>query len=144
MQTGLLHLHNGLRWVILIALVLTILFLFTKNGKAKLTSTITLICSHIMLLVGIYQWFWGRYGFTKIESTVNIMKEKFYRFFLVEHPLMMLIAIVLITLGHKSVKINNSKKATILYIIALLLILAAVPWPFRGDGIGRGLYPSAQ
>jgi hypothetical protein len=53
----------------------------------------------------------------------------------------MLIAIILITIGHvKYKKGGNPKTTLIFYIIALLLIFAAVPWPFRGE-IARPLYP---
>jgi len=59
----------------------------------------------------------------------------------VEHIFTMLIAIILITVGHIKYKKGGAPKTTlILYIIALLLIFAAIPWPFRGE-IARPLYP---
>ena len=57
----------------------------------------------------------------------------------------MFIAIALITVGRKQTKKNISdgvkhKKVFWFYFIALILILAAVPWPFR-EVIARPLFP---
>ena len=76
--------------------------------------------------------FFGRYGINKgLPAGVELMKDKFYRFFWVEHPLMMLIAIILITVARGKAKALNYKATGWLLFIALLLILAAVPWPIR-------------
>jgi hypothetical protein len=58
----------------------------------------------------------------------------------------MLLAILFITLGYGMAKKQvedavKFKKALRYFILALILILAAVPWPFRGDIIGRPLFP---
>jgi hypothetical protein len=71
----------------------------------------------------------------------EVMKDKLLRFWAVEHIFTMLIAIILITIGHIKYKKGGAPKTTlILYIIALLFIFAAIPWPFRGE-IARPLYP---
>ncbi|WP_232046781.1 hypothetical protein [Sphingobacterium daejeonense] len=62
------------------------------------------------------------------------MKVASSRFYFLEHPLMMIIAIILITIGYsKSKKILDAKKANqtvlIFYIIALILILSRIPYP---------------
>ena len=76
------------------------------------------------------------------------MKDMFYRFFWMEHPVTMIGAIVFITLAHGMSKKQVAdevkyKKAFIFFLIAALLILAGVPWPFRGEIIGRPLFPGA-
>jgi len=97
-----------------------------------------MISAHLMLIVGIYQVFFGRYGINKgLPAGVELMKDKFYRFFWVEHPLMMLLAIILITIARGKAKALNYKATGWLLFIALLLIFAAVPWPFR-DIVGEG------
>jgi hypothetical protein len=69
------------------------------------------------------------------------MASSAIRFWAVEHISSMLIAIILITIGHIKYKKGGAHKTTlILYILALLLIVAAIPWPFRAE-IGRPLYP---
>lgn len=155
METGLLHLHNFLRWVVLILLLLSIYKSYSGwAGKKNFTASdkkiwlFTMIASHITLLLGIYQWILGRYGilsYVKPEGS-SVMKDPFLRFFQVEHPISMLLAILFITLGHGMSKkqIDDEvkfKNALRYFILALILILAAVPWPFRGDIIGRPIFP---
>ena len=99
------------------------------------------------LLLGLYQVAFGRYGFisTTLPEGISVMKDKFYRFYLVEHPVMMILAIVFITLGYgMSKKVVPDevkyKKAFIFFMIALLLILAGIPWQFR-EIVGRPYFP---
>lgn len=154
MQTGLVHLHNFLRWVILVLLILSIVKSYTGWQQKKLFGAgdrkiwlFTLIAAHITLLVGLYQWLFGRYGLVApgVPEGVNVMKDKFYRFFLVEHPTGMILSIILITLGYGMAKKTVSdetkyKKAFWYFFIALLVILVTVPWPFR-EIVGRPLFP---
>lgn len=154
MDTGLLHLHNLLRWVILILLLISIVKAFTgwqgkrafKAGDKKVW-LFTMIAGHITLLVGLYQWLLGRFGMlrTELPEGTNVMKDKFYRFFWIEHPLTMVLAIVFLTLAHGMAKKAvpdeiKYKKAFWFFIVALVLILAGVPWPGR-EIVGRPLMP---
>lgn len=144
MYNGLLHLHNALRWIIIILLLLSLIQAITKNEKITKTSLWLLISAHITLLLGLFQYFNSEtVGFHMIENLGGmgaVMKDSFARFWVVEHISAMVIAIVLITIARGKAKKLNYKSATILYVIALLLILAAVPWPFR-EGIGRPWFP---
>jgi len=145
MVTGLLHLHSVLRWIILILLLITIYQAFSKKAGLQKTSLWLLISAHIMLLLGIYQLIWGRFGITKgLPEGVELMKNSFYRFFWVEHPAMMLLAIILITLARGKARVLQYRATGWLLLIALLLILAAVPWPFRAVGAGRGWLPGCD
>lgn len=155
METGLLHLHNLLRWVIFILLLVSLFKSYSgwKGNKAftagdKKLWLFTMIAAHITLLLGLYQWLLGRYGLLTFEIAegTSRMKDPFIRFFQVEHPVSMLLAIVMITLGYGNAKKQVAdqvkfKKATYAFLVALVLILLAVPWPFRGDIIGRPLFP---
>ena len=144
MNTGLLHLHNLLRWVVLITLLLSIVKLISGRDALK-TSKILLISAHTSLVLGLYQYFFGAVGYALIKNTVGgmkeVMKDAAARFWAVEHISSMLIAIVLITIGHISLKKGGKPNLTAtFYLIALLLILSAIPWPFRA-GIGRPWLP---
>lgn len=154
MQTGLLHLHNLLRWIILILLLLSIIKSYTgmttkKSFEAsdKKIWLFTMIAAHITLLLGLYQWLLGRYGilsYVKPEG-VSMMKDPYLRFFQMEHPVSMILAIVFITLGYGMAKKNvddttKYKKAFRYFLLALVLILVAVPWPFR-ELVARPLFP---
>lgn len=145
MATGLLHLHNLLRWVILILLVLSIIHAFTKNKGLQKTSLFLLIASHITLLLGLYQWIFSKtVGIKTLVENMggmgNVMKSSFARFWVVEHFLGMLVAIILITIARGKAKKDNFGAAKWLYLVALILILASIPWPFRGE-IARPLFP---
>jgi uncharacterized membrane protein len=146
METGMLHLHSILRWIILLLLPICLLQAFSKNSALRKMSLWLLISAHLMLIVGVYQLFFGRYGISKgLPAGVELMKDKFYRFFWVEHPLMMLLAIILITVARGKAKVLNYKATGWLLFIALLLILAAIPWPFRDVvGEGRAWFPGMK
>jgi hypothetical protein len=142
MTTGLLHLHNFLRWVVLIAMLVAIVQLLLKKDALKV-SKILLISAHSTLVLGLYQYFFGNIGFVFIKTMgmAAVMKDSVARFWAVEHIFSMLLAITLITIGHVKYKKGGAPKTTlILYIIALLLIFAAIPWPFRA-AIARPLFP---
>lgn len=155
METGLLHLHNLLRWVILVLLVFSLYKAYVGQSTKKVFDAgdkkawlFTMISAHITLLLGIYQWLLGRYGlltFVVPEGTSR-MKDPFLRFFQVEHPVSMIVAVLFITLAHGMAKKQVAdevkyKKAFRYFLIALVLILAAVPWPFRGEILARPLFP---
>ncbi len=143
MELGLLHLHSVLRWIILLLLLVTLYQALAKKESIRKSSLWLMISAHIMLLLGLYQLIAGRYGITTgLPEGVELMKNKFYRFFWVEHPVMMVAAIVLITIARRKAKALNYKAAGWLLLIALLLILAAVPWPFREVvGENRAWFP---
>jgi len=73
------------------------------------------------------------------------MKDPYNRFFAVEHLAGMLIAIILIHIGKAQGKRPIGDKAKhrrtmIFYLVALLIILASIPWPFREIFHMRGWY----
>ena len=144
MYTGLVHLHNVLRWVILILLLIALFQAFTKKGGLQKTSLFLLISAHITLLLGLFQYFNNEaVGFHMIERLGgfgNVMKDSFARFWVVEHISAMILAIVLITMARGRVKKQNYSAASWMYVVALILILAAVPWPFR-EAIARPWFP---
>jgi disulfide bond formation protein DsbB len=143
METGMLHLHNVLRWVILILLLVTLYQAFAKKESIRSSSLWLMIAAHTMLLIGLYQVIAGRFGILKglPESVPSLMKDSFYRFYWVEHPILMVVAIVLITLARGKVKALNYKTAGWLLLIALIFILVAIPWPFREVGVNRAWFP---
>ncbi len=139
MYPALTHSHSGLRWILLILLILTIVSVFGKrNGQTPFTegdrklSLFTLIAAHLQAVLGLGLYFMS----VKVEFSSNTMSNSVFRFFTVEHTVMMLIAIILITLGYGHAKKGNAKRVFLFYLIALLVILVAIPWPFRELGAG--------
>ena len=152
MYTFLLALHNLLRWVILLLLLVNIIRHFAAINRPfaaidKKLGLWLMIAAHIQLLTGLYEWFAGAWG---LKSFINngvgaVMKNSAERFFSVEHALSMLVAIVLITVarGIFRKQLPDAKKhrrCILLYVIALVLILAMIPWPGM-DNFGRSLAP---
>lgn len=157
MYEGLLHLHNLLRWVILILLLIAIYRSYTGmtsnrvyDKTDKKIGLFLMIAAHTTLLVGLYQWVVGPWGLKNIQllGMGEVMKNKAYRFWAVEHLTGMIIGIVLITIGKGVAKKSFAdrvkfRKAFWYFLIALVIILVTVPWPFR-EGIGRPLIPGMR
>jgi predicted membrane channel-forming protein YqfA (hemolysin III family) len=73
------------------------------------------------------------------------MKDPYDRFFAIEHLVGMLIAIILLHIGKAQGKkaINDKSKhrrTLIFYLLALLIILLSIPWPFRQIGVNSHWY----
>ncbi len=129
------HAHSGLRWVALILLVLAVVNAMTSTTyekKHRLINLFAMVSLHTQLLLGFALYFMS----DKVKFVEGWMKEDMYRFYGMEHLMGMLIAIVLVTIGHSKSKKGNSpaekfKPIKLWYLIGLILILASIPWPFR-------------
>lgn len=145
MYNGLLHLHNLLRWVILLLLLIAIFQSFSKTPGLRKTSLFLLIAAHIQFLIGLYQWLVGGFGYNLIKNNgfSEVMKNSAQRFWAVEHIAGMLIATILLTIARGKVKRGGYSTASWMYLVSLVLILAVVPWPFR-EGIGRPWFPGIK
>lgn len=136
MYTGLKHLHSGLRYVVLALLIIAVISAISSligrkpytEGNRKL-NLFTLISAHIQLLVGL-----GLYAMSAMvtfNDMGTVMKTANLRYWTVEHITIMVIAIVLITVGHSKAKKAiaagaKHRSIAIFYTIALVLILAAI------------------
>ena len=92
-------------------------------------SLFTLIICHIQLLVGLILYFVSPLGSAQLGN----MKDAAMRLTSLEHPLINIIALVLITIGwskHKKEESNNGKfkKIAVFYTLGLILILSRLPW----------------
>lgn len=127
--------HSGLRYLILALLVYVLVrgiwALFTKQIYAKLDrvgALVLLALVHTQLILGIVLYILS----PKVVFSELTMKISAIRFLTVEHPLMMLVAIALITIGYSKAKrvvdADKHKTIVIYYGIALVFIIAAIPW----------------
>ena len=145
--------HSGGRWIVLVLLLIG-LFRSLTAGSRNFTHSdqrvglLLTIFADIMLLIGIYLYFAGPWGYQQIEAAGGMggaMKSPVSRFFAVEHQVGMLIAIILLHIGKAQGKKDlphrtKHRRTAIYYGIALLLILAFIPWPIRDVGVGRGWF----
>ncbi|MCX6210591.1 MAG: hypothetical protein NTZ59_14095 [Bacteroidetes bacterium] len=154
---ALLWMHSLLRWAILLFLIRNISNHFLEKDKPyspndKKWSLRLLIVTHLNFVVGLLQYFFGEKGFAyfKNNDAKTVMKTPALRFWAVEHITGMLLAVIFITVAHSLVKkytiTHNSKHNRVLLfcVLALVFILAVIPWPFRemfnGTPWIRGLY----
>jgi NADH:ubiquinone oxidoreductase subunit 2 (subunit N) len=138
MYTGVKHLHSMLAYVLLAGLVFAILYtLFAYLNKKPFTegnrkvALIGLICAHLQLLAGLVLYFVSPLGVSNASGAA--MKDPASRLYFLEHPLMMIIAIVLITVGYSRAKrltVDKSRYMSILifFTLGLLFILSRIPW----------------
>ena len=136
MYPGLQHAHSGLRWIALALLVWVIVQAVSGFGKSaqanaglRRPSTFAMISLHLQAIIGLGLLMMSQ----KVMFSGEMMKSPVHRFFTMEHTLMMLIAVVLVTIGHGKAKAGLAKPTFWYYLVALLLILAAIPWPFRTE-----------
>ncbi len=134
-------LHSGWAYITLLILIVAVVNAIiglssNKEFKAKdlRISLFALIISHIQLLIGFIAFFTStQFEFLRENGMGEVMKESEIRMIVIEHPLMMILAIVMITIGfskHKSKTTDDSKFKTIaiFYGIALLFVLSRIPW----------------
>ena len=132
METGLVHLHSIVRWLAVVFLVVALIkSLGGWLGKKEYTKTDNLVAvlllsfTHTQFLIGL-----GLYFMKAWHTQMANMADATTRFWAMEHGVIMLIAIVLITLGRVQSKkattdVLKHKKGAIFYAIAFVLILWA-------------------
>lgn len=120
--------------VLLIAVLNALAGYFSKRTfetKDLRISLFALIFSHIQLVLGLVVYFVSPLGLEAF-STEGAMKNPELRLTMLEHPLINIIAIALITVGwslHKKVEGTvKFRRIMIFYALGLLLILSRIPW----------------
>ncbi len=151
MIQGLLHLHNFMRWVVLLtALYAIIQGLGGMSGNksfnpgGKRAGLFYLISCDIQLLLGLFLYF-KNHWFAVLTAGSETMKNATLRFFSLEHSLGMIIAIVLVHIGYSATKKNIEDKAKFkklfwFSLISFIIIMATIPWPFR-EAVSRSWFP---
>ena len=136
MYTGIKHFHSGLAYLLLAALIVAVIYAIVSRKKpftagSKKIALMGLICTHLQFVLGVVLYFLSPLGASNFSG--EAMKEKISRLYIVEHPLTMLIAIVLVTIGYSRIKRldSDSRKYSsmiVFYGIGLLLMLSVIPW----------------
>ena len=134
-----LNLHNYLAYAVLL---LVTLFTFYSlwgllNGRKfrtrdKKFGLAAMLAVHIQFTLGLVLYLVSPTVQQAFKDFGLAMKSSSLRLSALEHPLVMLIAAVLITVARIKTKRSDSNSAHktnfILYAIALLLILSRIPW----------------
>lgn len=136
MYTFIQKFHSGWAYVALVLLFIaalnSLIGHLTKKeftAKDRKIALFALIAVHIQFVVGLITYFVSPLG----SASLGQMKDSALRLTSLEHPLINLIAIVLITIGwskHKRAQTSELKfkPLAFLYSIGLLLILSRIPW----------------
>ena len=124
--------------LLLVIAVVNAIIGLTKNknftDKDLRISLFTLIVIHIQLILGFVVYYVSPYYESMREMGMGAtMNDAGVRFFVVEHPLMMILAIILITIGFSKHKKQTTDKGkfktiTIFYGLGLLFVLSRIPW----------------
>ncbi len=142
MYSTLLPIHSLIRWLVLFSLLFSIVrayrgwlsskkFLGFDNSIRHWTATI----AQIQLVIGLWLYYISpitNYFMNNYQEALHLRE---IRFFGMEHSLMMIIAIVVITLGSAKAKrkptdAEKYKTMAIWFTVGLFIILSSVPWHF--------------
>ncbi len=142
MYSTLLPLHSLVRWLVLISLITAIFIAFRgwilkkefsrfDNSVRHWTATIT----HIQLMIGVWLYVISPITGYFLHNFKNAVHEREIRFFGMEHSLMMLTGIVVITLGSAKAKrlpadTEKFRTMALWFSAGLLIILSSIPWAF--------------
>lgn len=136
MYTFLQKMHSGWAYIALLLLVIAVVnALIGMTSKKDFTpkdrkiALFGLIGMHTQLLIGVLVYFVSPLGLDAFGQ----MADKALRLTSLEHPLINIIAIVLITIGwskHKKLTTSEAKfkTFTIFYGLGLVLVLSRIPW----------------
>lgn len=128
--------HSGWAYLVLITLVIALVnALIGRNSKKEFSAQdrkialFALIATHLQLVFGLVIYFISPLGMASLGQ----MSDKAIRLTSLEHPLINIIAIALITIGwskHKKAADSQAKFKSIFlfYGLGLLLILSRIPW----------------
>lgn len=138
----LLAVHSWLRWFILASLLFAIYRGYkgwlTNKPFSKFDNSIrhwTATIAHIQLTAGISLYFISPLIDYFLHHYKDAVYQRQIRFFGMEHSVMMIIAIIIITIGSMKAKRMPANKRkfkamAIWFTIALIIILISIPWPF--------------
>jgi hypothetical protein len=101
----------------------------------RLTNLTVVSLAHLQLLFGLILYVISPTVAVFISNFPDAIHERVLRFFGMEHPLMMLLSITLISIGAfimKRSKSDNRKfiLAIVFYGLSLVMIVISVPWEF--------------
>jgi hypothetical protein len=140
MYIGLLHFHNFARWIVLIAALVAIALaihgLATRRPwtrASRLSGTLFVISMDVQLVVGLLLYAVSPLVRSGLADVGAAMGDSVLRFFVVEHVLLMVLAVAAAHVGSVSVRraaTDRAKhaKAATWFSVSLALVLLSIPW----------------
>ena len=135
-----LALHSALRWVVLLAGVFVLIRAFRSASAAWTEVDDRAIrwfstALDLQLLVGLLLYLWlSPIPRAALHDFSAAMRAPQLRFWIVEHPFGMLAAVALTHIGRGRIRrltdaTRKRRQLRVFFILALVLILASIPWP---------------
>jgi len=146
MYSTVLVIHSWVRWAALLAAVMALISLLTDRtgARGERWGLVLVICMDLQLLLGLALYVaLSPFTTEALRNFSAAMQQPSLRFFAMDHPATMLLAVVLVHVG----RVLGRKAATpaaartrllACFGVALLLMLAGMPWP--GLPAGRPLF----
>ena len=149
LYTWTLSLHNILRWVVVLLALAAVVNAFwgwfgqrTWTERDRKLGTYFSIALDIQFLLGLLLYFffspagWGRQLFSNFSG---LMDSSAGRFFVLEHFLFMLVAIVMVHIGSARARkaegdVNKFRTTAVWFTLAVIVLLIGIPWPFLEYG----------
>ena len=140
MYTILKTVHSYWAFLVIILLIGIVINSLIGRFSGKLFSSkdlrislLGLIFSHIQLLIGFILYFVSPWFDQFSQLGMGIMNNAESRLYLIEHPLINIIAIILITMGwsmHKRQSDSSKKflRIALFYGLGLVFLLTRIPW----------------
>ena len=141
MYSTIQELHSYMAFAVLGLLLIAALNAFTGLAakrpflkKDKQIALIALAFAHTQFVIGVILLFMSPYlEAVKASGMGAAMKDSTLRLYVVEHPLVNIIALTIITIGwskHKRATDDTAKfkKIAYMYAIGLVLLLSRIPW----------------
>jgi hypothetical protein len=146
MYSSILLLHSWLRWIVIIAGLLA--FARAASGASGRKSWTPAddragfwfsTALDVQFVLGLVLYFFlSPFTAAALDDFGAAMKNPGLRYFAVEHVFGMLIGVALVHVGRvrarKADSLRRHKVAAIFFGLALLAILAAIPWPGTPNG----------
>lgn len=149
MYSILLLVHSWLRWAVIIIAIIAIYQSFVGWRSKKVYTSANdrvnvafISVLHIQLLLGLLLYFFlSPITQAAMQDFKSAMKNDILRFWAIEHMILMFVGVTVAQIGRVVSKkspdpVTKHKKIFIYFTIAIILILAGVPW----TQIGRPLF----
>jgi hypothetical protein len=152
MYNASLAIHSWLRWAVLLVGLLAVVRAFAGRSSGRpwnraddLVAAIFIGLLDLQMLIGLAMYF----GLSPVTSVGmgdmgSAMANTGLRFWTIEHPFGMIVAIALAHIGRARIRKTSDaarrhRTALIFFTLALIIIVLTVPWPGRAI-IGRPLF----
>ncbi len=144
-----LALHSWVRWLVVIAGLAALVWAVAggagRRSWARTDATVMRLFAtslEVQLLLGVLLYAFSPITRAALSNFGSAMANSVVRFFSLEHVVAMVFALAVLHMGRVLVRRQpdgapRQRLSVACYLVALAIILAAVPWPFTGVGDGR-------